>query len=309
MHSDGLGAFDETLRNKNRKYPDRDDARCRDGLLFPEFAPSFFLTPGQSIFTIGSCFARNVEQVLLKNGFNIPTAHFSAPHDEAPGQPNRVLNQYNPGTMLQCLESGPDDGFSGIYEVGPDRFLDCLIATGSRPVTHARANERRKQINILYRTELSKSDFVFITVGLIECWYDEESKIYLNEAPPKKLMQKYPGRFSFLRLSIGQCETLLRKILAIVTENGRKGIVTVSPVPLQVTFAGGDAVTGNAYSKAVLRAACETVISEFPGIDYFPSYEIAMSAGLSSFGQDNVHIRPVIVNHIMNYMTSRYLKS
>jgi GSCFA family len=308
MHAVGLNAFNEAVKNKSRKFPGREDARNRQGLLFPDCTPSFFLEPGQTIFTIGSCFARNVEQILLREGFHLPTAHFTAPEEEAPGQPNRILNQYNPGTMAQCLRARETEDFGGMYEVGPDSFVDCLLATGSRPVTQARAVERRKQINALYKEELSKSDFVFITVGLIECWYDEQSKLFLNEAPPKKLMQVQPGKFSFVRLNVQQCEEMLREMLTIMTNNGKKGIVTVSPVPLQVTFAGGDAITRNTYSKSVLRAACETVISEFPGVDYFPSYEIAISAGLTAFGQDNVHIRPIVVNHIIDYMTSLYLR-
>ena len=104
MRRVGLAAFQATIKNKNRRYPSRGDYRYREGLLFPSVEPSFSLTQGQSVFTIGSCFARNVEGVLLEKGFSVPTAAFTAPNDEAPCQPNRVLNQYNPGTMLQCLE-------------------------------------------------------------------------------------------------------------------------------------------------------------------------------------------------------------
>jgi hypothetical protein len=210
--------------------------------------------------------------------------------------------------MLQCLRPERVKPLSGLYDVDSDKYLDCLLATGSRSVARDRAIERRAQINDLYRIELGKADFVFITLGLIECWYDEDAEIFLNEAPPRAIIQKHKRRFSFVRLNTKQCEQTLRDMLSIITDEGKKGIVTVSPVPLQVTFAGGDAITRNAYSKSVLRAACETVIPEFSDVDYFPSYEIAMSGGLSSFGQDNVHVRPIVVKHIIDYMTSLYLE-
>jgi hypothetical protein len=62
---DGLTAMHNALRNKARKFPDRKDPRFQDGVLLPDCMPSFTMQPGQSIFTIGSCFARNVEDVLL----------------------------------------------------------------------------------------------------------------------------------------------------------------------------------------------------------------------------------------------------
>ena len=306
MKHDGLTAFEGTLKNRWRNYPSRQDGRYKHGLLFPEVSPSFTLKPGQSIFTIGSCFARNIEQILLEKGFSVPTAHFKAPYEEAPGQPNRVLNQYNPGTMLQCI-AGTNGDQNGLYDVGDDRVQDCLLATGSRPVTRKRATERRKEINSLYQNELVDADVVFITLGLIECWYDNETCLFLNEAPPVKMLKQNNGRFSFIRLSVSECQNMLREILGIVTKGNRHGIVTVSPVPLQVTFSGGDPVMRNAYSKAVLRAACDEVIEEFSGIDYFPSYEIAVSGGLTALGDDNVHVRPIIIKHILDYMVSRYV--
>ena len=101
MRKDGSSAFRETLRNKFRKFPDRDDNRYIDHIVFPSVKPSFSIEPGSTVFTIGSCFAREVEDALVPLGVRVPTANFSAAADEVPGRPNRVLNQYNPGTMPQ----------------------------------------------------------------------------------------------------------------------------------------------------------------------------------------------------------------
>ena len=58
---------------------------------------------------------------------------------------------------------------------------------------------------------------------------------------------------------------------------GVKFIVTVSPVPLTATASGHHVEVATAYSKAVLRAVCGQLVSEFDNIDYFPSYEIITS--------------------------------
>ncbi|NIZ09007.1 GSCFA domain-containing protein [Pseudooceanicola sp. HF7] len=305
----GPEAFSGALRNKSRKYPDRADARYQEGMIFPEVTPGFHLSPGESVFTIGSCFARNVEKALLSRGLSVPTAHFSAPQEEAPGQPNRILNQYNPGTMLQCvtqLDRPVDE--AGLYPVAGGQVLDCLLATGSRPVSPDRARERRQQIRDLYAEGLAASDVVVITLGLVETWYDRETATFLNEAPSRKLLSANPGRFLFRQLDMAESQALIFEMIERLIENGRrKVLITVSPVPIQVTFAGGDAVARNAYSKSVLRVVAELALQSFPDVDYFPSYEIVTTLGLNAYGEDNVHVRPAIVDRVIGYMTSRYL--
>lgn len=306
---EGNTAFNETLRNRARRFPDRKDDRYDCGLILPRVTPGFSLSPGGTVFTIGSCFARNVEDALAARGLAVPTSAFTAPADEAPGRPNRVLNQYNPGTMLQCLDDvEAGETRAGLYPQGEGRVLDCLLATGGRPVPDHRALERRAQIRELYAQGLRAASTVVVTLGLIESWYDRADGIYLNEAPPRPLLKAEPDRFVFRQLDVAECGRLVRDLLRRLQADGTRSVVlTVSPVPLQVTFAGGDATLRNAYSKATLRVVAEEAAREFEGVDYFPSYEIALSMGLSAFGEDNVHVRPAIVDRIIGYMTELYV--
>ena len=97
------------------------------------------------------------------------------------------------------------------------------------------------------------------------------------------------------------------ELIERLVESGRRKVVlTVSPVPLQVTFAGGDAVMRNSYSKSVLRVVAELASQAFADVDYFPSYEIITASGLRSFGEDNVHVRPRVVANVVNHMLSLY---
>ncbi|OAN72278.1 hypothetical protein A8B82_20275 [Sulfitobacter sp. EhC04] len=306
----GAETFAATLKNKSRKYPDREDARYDDFQLLPDVYPGFRIDPSSSVFTIGSCFARNVEDDLLDRGVDVPTAHYSAAQDGVPGRKNRVLNQYNPGTMLQCVQTAfgeaPD---GGIYPAGIGKVVDCLLSTGGNAVSATRAKERRAEIAALYRDGLAKSDTVVITLGLIETWKDTTTGLYLNEAPPMKLIKRHPEQFEFCRLDVAESVSLVSKMVELLTSDRQRNIVlTVSPVPLQVTFSGGDAVTANGYSKAVLRVVAETVTQKYGNVDYFPSYESVTTAGFRALGEDNVHVRPKIVKRIVNYMLDQYLE-
>ncbi|MBP8931991.1 MAG: hypothetical protein KBG46_12035 [Paracoccus sp.] len=63
--------FDSAINNwgrvpvgKPRAYPRADDPRVVDGMIFPNLLPRFTLKPGEAVFTIGSCFAREIERHL-----------------------------------------------------------------------------------------------------------------------------------------------------------------------------------------------------------------------------------------------------
>lgn len=309
----GQEAFQGAIRNKARKFPDREDARFDDRFIFPAHEPSFSISKDQSVFTIGSCFARNVEEALLAQGISVPTAHFEAPQDEAPGRANRVLNQYNPGTMQQCIEAMDrpvDDRSLYAQNTSPPGgdVVDGLLATGTRRVSQARAMERRQQIVDLYKSGLEQSEIVVVTLGLVEAWYDLESELYLNEAPPPKWINAHPKRFEFRQLGVEESRRMIFDMIERLLAGGRrKMVMTVSPVPIQTTFAGGDAVVRNSYSKSVLRIVAELAAQEFADVDYFPSYEIITTTGLTAFGRDNVHVRPVVVERVVNHMVSLYV--
>jgi len=306
----GSDAVDLARANHARRFPDRADARVRGGILFPEVSPGFRLRGGQSIFTIGSCFARNVEEELLSAGLDVPTALFAVPQDEAKGRPNRILNQYTPGSMLQAvslLDTDPDD--RGLYPKGGEGLVvDALLSTGGRPVSIDRAMARRREIATLYRDGLAKSDAVVVTLGLAESWIDRAEKVALNEIPPIPMLRAEPERFAMVQLDFATAQAEIFALIDRLIEGGRRNVMlTVSPVPFRATFAGGDAVARNSYSKAVLRVAAESALHRFPGVDYFPSYEIVSSAGLSGFMADNIHVRTEVVAQVVAYLLDTYL--
>ena len=99
--------------------------RPRPGTLFPRTVEELFslenmrieppleLMPGSSVVTVGSCFARNIEEAMSSVGFDVPMLNFRVPRSEWDGaRPNGILNRYTPFAITQlvswvvdCLES------------------------------------------------------------------------------------------------------------------------------------------------------------------------------------------------------------
>lgn len=293
------------------RYPPRDnDLRSQNGLIFPAIKPQFRFSPGQKIFTVGSCFARNIEDHLPD--FDIPTRHFSVPKSEWERRPNGLLNEYNPASTAQRLiwaAKGIDTREFIHSAVGShDKCLDLLLPNGSG-VAPNRLMERRNQIDVIYK-QLRESDLMILTLGLVECWYDKKYDFWLNRAPPPNIVATQPGRFELIRLDATQTTEMLTEAFKATLGSGTKKILlTVSPVPFGLTFSGTDCVIANSYSKAVLRHSAEELKQRFSGVvDYFPSYEIVTSGGVTSYIKDQIHVRDDIVQRVVGYMLDHYLQ-
>jgi hypothetical protein len=301
---------------KDRNFPSRADDRAADGCLFPRFVPKFSLDFSKplKVFTIGSCFARNIEGHLQACGATLPTLAYRAPDGELPGggTQNEMLNEYTPGTMAQRVQHGLNAmafPAESIVPSGSGRVADLLLPglpqKSKYDVTPDRALERRSQIDAIYR-ELRTSDVAILTLGFIEAWYDAHTALYLNRMPPMHFAAQNPGRFYLRRLNVDQSLALLEGPIRALSELGLKTILTVSPVPLHTTFMPADCVIANEYSKSVLRVCAEELSRSFANVDYFPSYEIVRSGGLSNFVEDNIHVKQDIVALVTNYMTTMY---
>jgi hypothetical protein len=82
-----------------------------------------------------------------------------------------------------------------------------------------------------------------------------------------------------------------------------KIILTVSPVRHIK-----DGLEANSVSKSILRYSSHLIQSEFPEVEYFPSYEIMMDdlRDYRFFGNDMIHPSEVAENHIWEKFLQRY---
>ncbi len=290
------------------KYPDTEDARCVDGMLFPRLQPTFKMTKGDKMFTIGSCFARNIEKKLIN--FNVPTLSYKPPiGDPLKVRGNTVMNEYNPGCIAQRIHHSIIGALDPNICILPEGagFSDFFI-TGQNPTSLDILLDRRQRIDRVY-SEMATSDHLIITLGMTEAWYDREFKMYLNRQPSVESMKSnaIDSRFEMRVLGVQDCVDLLAPAFETAQKAGVKNILlTVSPVPLQRSFSPVDAVIANNASKSTLRAAADILTNDIANVDYFPSYEMVTLFAGNPYVEDNVHVKDEIVTRVTDYMIENY---
>lgn len=293
---------------RGRSAPAKDDPRRVRRLTFPSFRPRFPLplAEGARVFTIGSCFARNIESALAPLGVNLPTRRFTPPKSEYPNRPSGLLNEFNPGAVARRILDAFEGATSPAETIVPSGAGFCdLLLVGGADVTLERAMARRGEIADIYR-DLPGADATIITLGLAECWFDRQTGRYLNRTPPFGLATSQPGRFEFRRLGVGESLALLAPAFDRLAAAGMKTIVSVSPVPLSTTFTADDAMVADTYSKSVLRVCADELARSYANVDYFPSFEIVRSGGAWAYEDDGVHVTNDVVTRITRWMVEAY---
>lgn len=180
---------------KARAHPRAGDPRVAGGLLLPRVFPRFMLKPGSTVFTIGSCFAREIEERLP--GFELPTRQFHLGPELVDGRPNSILNEYNAASMAQRIEwaiDGRDTAqIEGLVSGTRDKVTDLILSKG-HPAAPETILGIRRQIDGVY-SALPKADAVILTLGMTEVWRDNESGIYLNRLPSPRELKQGPALF------------------------------------------------------------------------------------------------------------------
>lgn len=309
-------AFDTLKANPDGEWPRRDDPANRFAhFADPSFQPRFMLEPGQRIFTIGSCFARNIERTLADRGFDIPTLSLQIDKADWHGDPAAILNNYVPPAIAPQIRwaFGMEtfDIERHAVEVMPGRHFDLQLTLGFRPISAEALIRRRDKISAIYRN-LASSHVVLITLGLIEAWFDNRSGLYINCAPPKGAARSDPARFELHVLDYNEVTRALEELVSLLDQvcpRDYRVILTVSPVPLTATFTRADVAVANSYSKSVLRAAVEPFVAGREHIEYFPSYEsVVLTDRSAAYVDDQVHVHVSMVRFNVDRMIHRYLK-
>ena len=269
-----------------------------------DFHPRFRVDRSSSIFTIGSCFARNVEEALLQEGFTVLTrsGHFPYAHG--------YLNRYNTPTMIQELEYAFDvRSFDPASIVAMRSGYSDLTSNG----TFSNADEvrRHRQITTELFKSMAQAGLIIITAGLSEVWFDKKYGTFTNFSPSEAGRQE-PDRFEFRVLDYATNLKALESLvnLARIVVPGCQIMMTVSPVPLNATFVKRDVLISNAYSKSCLRAAVEEIYWKYEFVDYFPSFEmVTLSDPAIVWESDRRHVRPDFVKKIMREFVRRYINT
>jgi GSCFA family protein len=306
-------AYRATMRQPDAKWPGRGSPRL-DPVARPASRASFTLAGDASVFTIGSCFARNIEIALRNRGLRVPTLDLQIPPEELmKGSSLRtgILNKYTPFSMLNEIEQlgRDDDGDRFLIELGEDAWWDGQLHS-HEAVTRERGLKRRRRIRRLYNEAIAQSALVIVTLGLVEAWWDEAEQLYLNDTVPRHVIERYPGRFFFEVLSPEKVNDAVMRLVATLHDMNpaQRMLLTVSPVPLHRSFTGGDVLSANNYSKSALRVAAEIAVRSFGHVDYFPSFEsVTLSDRKIAWEDDLAHVMPALVEDNVARMIEAYI--
>ena len=316
--SAATAAYDNARTNKLRRYPspERDGSRLYP-LAAPSAKPSFRIGENDRVFTIGSCFARNVEASLIDVGMTVTSNETNlGPVGESLGFAANFFNKYSIHSIYNdlkwALEPDTYPGDDVIYEM-PQKGLYADLQLGMSklefPISDIR-DFRKRYLDVMAR--VVDADVVIITLGYVETWYDTKLGIYLNTSPPQPLVKADPERFEFRVLSYADVLNALRDVHALLLKHRTKPLkmlVTVSPVPLLSTFRDIDVLVANTYSKSVQRAAIDEFIASAQGVDYFPSYEFVMLSNpqVAWSRGDYRHVNADLVARIMSNVITQYV--
>lgn len=319
-HIEQIGAdiaFERARKNNLRRYPspERDGDRLYP-LASPTCKPSFKIEPEDTIFAIGSCFARNVEKSLESVGKKILSREFQlGPIGESLGEAANFFNKYSIQSVTNevrwALERDQFPGEDLLYEVGKGSYSDCQLGMAKLDFPVADILDfRHRYLDTM--AHVASADVIILTLGYVETWYDTHLDLYLNVPPPTTMIKKHENRFEFRVLSYSDVLQGLNELFDLLKKHRSKPLkmlVTVSPVPLLSTFREMDILVANAYSKSVQRAALDEFLLDKAGVDYFPSYEfVTLSNPTVAWSRgDYRHVSPDVVNRIMSNVLANYV--
>jgi hypothetical protein len=270
----------------------------------PKIKPKFLLGENPSIFTSGSCFAREIEHALHVLGKKV----LSWSPGETSLDPGS-FNRYNTFSVINDFRLAHEGGYNKdlIWET-PVGWVD-YSANGIQPSRESLLETRQSSIDVHQR--IAQADVFVLTLGLIEAWYDLKTETYLNFTPSEVLagnLSRFECRITDYEENIKAAKYLINYLRENFNSN-LKVIITVSPVPLGVSFTGEDIAQANTLSKSTLRAVAQKIADDDDMVDYFPSYEIVtLSDPHQTWLPDYRHVRREAVARIMQTFIDHYLK-
>ncbi len=324
--SDGIAAFQTAAKNKAARWArvaaDERADRVGSGCYLPLLTPKFQVDRHKPIFAMGSCFAENIQVALAvrDDDFNLITFMNNIDCDDLfklsnnDFYPMSFLHRYNPPSIYQEINRILDDSSilnddTLIFRTKPDEFRDFHYHEHFPLPTLERSVYRRRFLRDRFLALKTCGLFV-LTLGLTEAWLDHETGLYLNTAPSYGMVTSSRGRFEFMVLDWNTVYHFLEKIVNLLESSipGIKIILTVSPVPLEATFAPHDVVVSTTYSKATLLSAAREIVYQHPSVDYFPSYEMVFSSARDGvWVGDERHIQQDFVAKIMGHFIRYYV--
>lgn len=234
------------------------------------------------VWTIGSCFADNIGDRMLSEGFDIEV--------------NPLGTLYNPLSMLNSVATlaegrtyAPSDFFP---HEGKFRSYD-FHSVYSRPTAEAAAELVNSRLGSL-RAALPHLSTLMLTFGSARCF-----RLKSTGQAVANCHKQHPDLFRVEDLSVDTCAEAISETVSLmrrVAPQLSRVILTVSPIRHKSYGLHADKL-----SKATLLLACDKIVNSDPeSIIYFPSYEIMMDdlRDYRFYASDMTHPSDVAVDYI-----------
>jgi len=268
-----------------------------------EMPKKSLITKDTSIFTMGSCFAREVRAHLIKKKYKVLNNTLS-----------EELLWYNTFTMR--------DEFRRLTSKFSQDDKDMWFAKGTSKYQdpYRRLVFSKTSVNLLNLIReidekisgyIKKADVLIMTLGLTEVWFQAKNKKAICAVPGyprskgggRKLCYFRPTSYQENMDNVDEIVKTLKKLNPTC-----QIIITVSPVALALTFRKMDHLVANTESKSILRAVAATAVSNYSNVHYFPSYELAMNYPVKKvFKADGRHVQDVYIDRIMSSFIDHFV--
>ncbi len=286
-----------------------DNPHSGDRYPFKVPAP-FTIDKRTHIASMGSCFAREIKTVLLREGYNYITEEIHHPASKhASAAWERLYNTFSMRQIFDYTfgEWTPNLRWWTAPQTGKiqDPYRRIILYNSVEEAESDFAEHRRHSY-----AALTKAEVLIITLGLTEVWQDQVdgSVICLPAGPyvnERGDMSRYKFRVTRHSENLENLEHIHR--LLSLHNPSCKLIVTVSPVHLWATFRKDcDIISASCNSKSTLRSVADEFCSNHPDVLYFPAYEMAtifrpmQNKSIFAEGRENFHVNSETVDFIMN---------
>jgi len=274
--------------------------------LTPDFLASSrqpLLSRATPITSIGSCFAREIKNALVRKGFN----YLQTEPGDAGSNPAAWNRVYNTFCLRQEFERAlaefrPQERFWEFDGRVLDPYRKRIAWTSKE-----QAEEELAQHKDSARRAFTQAEVVIITVGLREIWYSKVDGSVFCQVPPAQVFDA--TRHAFRCSTVAENLANLEAIHALLkrANPGCRIVVTVSPVPLRATFLDQNVLVSNAISKATLVVATHEFVARHDDVHYFPGYELVTAGIRRALERDNRHVRRRAVARIMRVFEQMFV--
>ncbi|MBR5035158.1 MAG: GSCFA domain-containing protein [Bacteroidales bacterium] len=207
---------------------------------------------GDRFLFMGSCFADSVGALMQESGFNVTLNPFGVLYNPASlAQSFRRLATREPFTVADVIST--EGIFTSFYH--HSRF--------NRPTAEEFLSDANAALTAA-SDAFDAADVCVVTLGTAMVFRHKERDMIVSNC------HKVPAaEFVRERLSVEQCVDYLAEIVAAHPD--KKWIFTVSPIRYMAFGAHASQI-----SKATLLLAVDALQQKYPGVAYFPAYEIMM---------------------------------